>query len=50
MRLRVDFSATVSCYRADAGGRACGQCDACALRAQGFADAGVDDPTRYRLL
>lgn len=48
MRLGVDFSATVSCYRADAQGRACGQCDACALRAQGFADAGVADPTRYR--
>ncbi|MGN6313845.1 MAG: 7-cyano-7-deazaguanine synthase QueC [Rhodanobacteraceae bacterium] len=48
MRLGVDFSATVSCYRADAQGRACGQCDACALRAQGFADAGVPDPTRYR--
>jgi len=48
MRLGVDFSSTVSCYRADAEGRACGQCDACALRAQGFADAGVPDPTRYR--
>jgi len=48
LRLGVDFSATVSCYRADAQGRACGMCDACALRAQGFADAGVQDPTRYR--
>jgi 7-cyano-7-deazaguanine synthase len=48
LRLGVDFSATVSCYRADAQGRACGQCDACGLRAQGFADAGVPDPTRYR--
>lgn len=47
-RLGVDFSATVSCYRADGEGRACGQCDACGLRAQGFADAGVSDPTRYR--
>ena len=47
-RLGVDFSATVSCYRADEEGRACGQCDACGLRAQGFADAGVADPTRYR--
>jgi 7-cyano-7-deazaguanine synthase len=47
MRLGVDFSATVSCYRADAGGRACGHCDACVLRARGFADAGVADPTRY---
>ncbi len=48
LRLGVDFSATVSCYQADADGRACGHCDACRLRAQGFADAGVGDPTRYR--
>jgi 7-cyano-7-deazaguanine synthase len=47
VRLGVDFSATVSCYRADAEGRACSRCDACRLRAQGFADAGVPDPTRY---
>ncbi|MGH8113851.1 MAG: 7-cyano-7-deazaguanine synthase QueC [Rhodanobacteraceae bacterium] len=47
MRLGVDFSATVSCYRADAKGRACGHCDACVLRARGFADAGVADPTHY---
>jgi 7-cyano-7-deazaguanine synthase len=47
MRLGVDFSATVSCYQADADGRACGHCDACRLRAQGFAEAGVADPTRY---
>jgi len=48
MRLGVDFSATVSCYRADADGNACAHCDACRLRAQGFADAGVPDPTHYR--
>jgi len=47
MRLEVDFSATVSCYQADADGRACGRCDACRLRAKGFADAGTVDPTRY---
>lgn len=47
MQLGVDFAATVSCYLADPQGRACGQCDACSLRAQGFADAGVADPTRY---
>ncbi|HEY3520018.1 MAG TPA: 7-cyano-7-deazaguanine synthase QueC [Rhodanobacteraceae bacterium] len=47
LALGVDFSATVSCYRADAQGRACGRCDACALRARGFADADVPDPTRY---
>lgn len=46
-RLGVDFSATVSCYRADADGHACGRCDACVLRAQGFGQAGVADPTRY---
>lgn len=48
MRLGVDFADTVSCYRADADGRACGRCDACRLRAEGFAAAGVPDPTRYR--
>lgn len=48
LRLGVDFAATVSCYRADVEGRACGKCDACALRAQGFAQADVADPTRYR--
>lgn len=48
LRLDVDFSITVSCYQADAQGRACGHCDACRLRAQGFQQAGVDDPTRYR--
>ncbi|WP_426285517.1 7-cyano-7-deazaguanine synthase QueC [Luteibacter sp. E-22] len=47
MRLGVDFSATVSCYQADAEGRACGHCDACRLRAEGFAKAGVPDPTHY---
>lgn len=47
VRLGVDFSQTVSCYRADAEGRACGHCDACVLRARGFTDAGVADPTHY---
>ncbi|MGJ4728478.1 7-cyano-7-deazaguanine synthase QueC [Luteimonas sp. SDU101] len=47
LRLGVDFAATVSCYRADASGRACGHCDACRLRADGFGAAGVADPTRY---
>jgi 7-cyano-7-deazaguanine synthase len=47
VRLGVDFGLTVSCYNADAQGRACGHCDACRLRAQGFTDAGVADPTRY---
>ena len=47
-RLGMDFAQTVSCYQADAGGGACGHCDACLLRARGFADAGLADPTRYR--
>ena len=47
MRLGVDFSQTVSCYQADDQGRACRHCDACRLRAAGFADAGVPDPTHY---
>ena len=46
-RLGVDLGLTVSCYQADNAGRACGRCDACRLRAQGFVDAGLVDPTRY---
>jgi 7-cyano-7-deazaguanine synthase len=46
--LGVDYSLTVSCYQADAHGRACGRCDACRLRREGFAAAGLPDPTRYR--
>lgn len=46
-RLGIDFAQTVSCYNADAQGRACGHCDACQLRAQGFREAGLPDPTRY---
>jgi 7-cyano-7-deazaguanine synthase len=46
--LGVDFAQTVSCYQADAQGRACGVCDACRLRRDGFAAAGIVDPTRYR--
>ncbi len=46
-RLGIDFSTTVSCYLADAEGRACGHCDACRLRADGFREAGLVDPTRY---
>lgn len=47
--LGVDYAQTVSCYAADSDGRACGKCDACRLRAAGFAQAGIADPTRYRL-
>jgi len=46
--LGVDFSMTVSCYQADEEGRACGKCDSCRLRADGFAAAHLPDPTRYR--
>jgi 7-cyano-7-deazaguanine synthase len=46
--LGVDYALTLSCYDPDAGGLACGRCDACRLRAQGFAEADIADPTRYR--
>lgn len=46
--LGVDFGLTISCYQADADGRACGHCDSCRFRAHGFAEAGMSDPTRYR--
>ena len=46
--LGVDFSLTVSCYQAASDGAACAACDACRLRAAGFAAAGIPDPTRYR--
>lgn len=46
--LGVDFGMTVSCYQADDAGRACGKCDSCRLRAAGFAEAGIADPTPYR--
>ena len=49
-RLGVDFSLTVSCYQADAQGRACGRCDSCRLRREGFVSAGIPDPTRYLVL
>lgn len=45
--LEVDYGITVSCYQADGMGRACGLCDACRLRKQGFVAAGLPDPTRY---
>lgn len=46
--LGVDYALTVSCYQADDAGRACGVCDSCRLRRQGFIDAGLADPTLYR--
>jgi 7-cyano-7-deazaguanine synthase len=45
--LGVDYSLTVSCYQADDTGAACGVCDSCYLRREGFANAGIPDPTRY---
>jgi 7-cyano-7-deazaguanine synthase len=47
VELGVDYGLTVSCYQADAAGRACGECDSCRLRREGFAAAGVADPTPY---
>lgn len=47
--LGVDYGLTVSCYQADAEGRACGACDSCRLRREGFAAAAVSDPTAYRV-
>jgi 7-cyano-7-deazaguanine synthase len=48
MALGVDYSQTVSCYQASLDGLACGKCDSCRLRAQGFVEAGLKDPTRYK--
>ena len=45
--LGVDYATTVSCYQATEEGLACGKCDSCRLRRQGFADAGLEDPTHY---
>jgi len=46
-QLGVDYALTVSCYQADEQGRACGRCDSCRLRREGFQSAGIPDPTRY---
>ncbi|HKT31388.1 MAG TPA: 7-cyano-7-deazaguanine synthase QueC [Gammaproteobacteria bacterium] len=46
--LGVDYALTISCYQADAAGRACGRCDSCRLRLAGFRDAGIPDPACYR--
>jgi 7-cyano-7-deazaguanine synthase len=48
VELGVDYQRTVSCYSADKHGRACGKCDACRLRKAGFAEAGIQDPTKYQ--
>lgn len=47
VRLGVDYSQTISCYRADSQGRACGKCDSCTFRKKGFVEAGVPDTTQY---
>ena len=47
VRLGVDYAMTVSCYQANAHGEACGKCDSCRLRLEGFVGAGIADPTRY---
>ena len=46
--LGVNYALTVSCYQADTEGRACGVCDSCRLRREGFETAGISDPTRYQ--
>ncbi len=48
LELGVDYSETVTCYQADQDGKACGRCDSCHYRKQGFKDLGVTDPTRYK--
>lgn len=48
IKLGVDYSQTISCYQADKEGRACGRCDSCHFRQQGFEQAGIADPTRYQ--
>jgi 7-cyano-7-deazaguanine synthase len=48
IELGVDYAMTVSCYQADREGRACGVCDSCRIRREGFHSAGVPDPTKYR--
>ncbi len=50
LALGVDYAMTVSCYQADAQGYACGRCDSCRLRHQGFVDLGEDDPTHYQVV
>jgi len=47
-RLGIDYSQTISCYQADSEGRACGKCDSCHFRLEGFNQAGISDPTRYQ--
>ena len=48
VELGVDYALTVSCYQVDAQGRACGRCDSCRFRREGFAAAGISDPTIYK--
>lgn len=49
-RLGVNYSLTVSCYQANEHGEACGKCDSCYLRREGFEQAGISDPTRYQII
>jgi 7-cyano-7-deazaguanine synthase len=46
--LGIDYASTISCYQPDGQGRACGRCDSCRLRREGFREAGIADPTYYR--
>ena len=46
--LGIDYAQTISCYNPDEQGRGCGKCDSCRLRAEGFSQAGLPDPTKYQ--
>ena len=48
LSLGIDYSKTTSCYQANSDGEACGECDACVLRRNGFVEAGIEDPTKYK--
>jgi len=48
LSLGIDYSLTTTCYQADNEGKACGTCDACEYRKQGFKSAGISDPTKYQ--
>ena len=48
IELGIDYSRTVSCYQLDSKGNACGECDSCKFRKEGFKLAGIKDPTRYK--
>jgi 7-cyano-7-deazaguanine synthase len=48
LRLGIDYSITTSCYQANSSCEACGECDACVIRRNGFVEVGIEDPTKYQ--